>query len=153
MSPTTDAARGPRRKPSGAPRRPAATESSCKGTAKPRLVAPARHVLMPRREWLVARADQVPRAVGEAVTELLAGADTGQQSQPGGRLAKAIYFAAGETSTAVRSIAFAAAVAAAHIPGGKVLLMAMIGFNASPPSSPPPPPEATNAEAIRALRS
>jgi len=70
-----------------------------------------------------------------------------------GRLAKAIYFAAGETSTALCSIAFAAAAAAAHIPGGQLLLMAMIGFNAVSTIVTARTPSGDYAKAIRALRS
>jgi hypothetical protein len=44
--------------------------------------------------------------------------------------AKAIYYAAGETSTAICSIAYAAIAAAANIPGAQALLAAMIIFNA-----------------------
>ena len=70
-----------------------------------------------------------------------------------GRLAKAIYFAAGETSTAVCSIAFAAAAAAAQIPGGQLLLMVMVGFNAISTIVTARTPSGDYAKAIRALRS
>ena len=50
------------------------------------------------------------------------------REQASGR-AKAIYYAAGETSTAICSIAYAAIAAAANIPGGQLLLVAMIIFN------------------------
>lgn len=70
-----------------------------------------------------------------------------------GRLAKAVYFAAGETSTAVCSIAFTAVAAAAHIPGGQPLLMAMIGFNVVSTFVTVRTPSGDYAKAIRALRS
>jgi hypothetical protein len=69
-----------------------------------------------------------------------------------GRFAKAIYFAAGETSTAVCSIAFAAAADAAGIPGGHGLLLAMIGFNAVSTIVTARTPHGDYAKAIRALR-
>ncbi len=69
-----------------------------------------------------------------------------------GRVARAVYFAAGETSTAVCSIAFAAAATAAGIPGGKLLLMAMIGFNAVSTVVTARTPSGDYAKAIRALR-
>jgi len=70
-----------------------------------------------------------------------------------GRVAKAVYFAAGETSTAVCSIAFAAAAAAAHVPGGQLLLTAMIGFNAISTIVTARTPSGDYAKAIRAVRS
>jgi hypothetical protein len=69
-----------------------------------------------------------------------------------GPLAKAVYFAAGETSTAICSIAFAAAAAAAHIPGGQMLLMAMIGFNAISTVVTTRNPNGDYGKALRALR-
>lgn len=70
-----------------------------------------------------------------------------------GRIAKAIYFSAGETSTAICSITFAAAATAAHIPGGQTLLMAMIGLNAVSTVVTARTPTGDYAKAIRALRS
>jgi hypothetical protein len=69
-----------------------------------------------------------------------------------GRLAKALYFAAGETSTAVCSIAFAAAADAAGIPGGHTLLLAMLGLNLISTIVTARTPHGDYAKAIKALR-
>ena len=67
--------------------------------------------------------------------------------------AKAIYYAAGETSTAICSIAYAAVAAAAHIPGGQALLVAMIIFNAISTIVTTRNPTGDYGKALRALRS
>ncbi|MGZ4233026.1 MAG: hypothetical protein ACXVVQ_16540 [Solirubrobacteraceae bacterium] len=67
--------------------------------------------------------------------------------------AKAIYYAAGETSTAICSIAYAAVAAAAHIPGGQALLVVMIIFNAISTIVTTRNPTGDYGRALRALRS
>lgn len=67
--------------------------------------------------------------------------------------AKAIYYAAGETSTAICSIAYAAIAAAANIPGGQALLVAMIIFNAISTIVTTRNPTGDYGKALRALRS
>ena len=67
--------------------------------------------------------------------------------------AKAIYYAAGETSTAICSIAYAAVAAAAHIPGGQALLVAMIISNAISTIVTTRNPTGDYGKALRALRS
>lgn len=66
--------------------------------------------------------------------------------------AKAIYYAAGETSTAICSIAYAAVAAAAHIPGGPEFLVAMIIFNAISTIVTTRNPTGDYGKALRALR-
>jgi hypothetical protein len=68
-------------------------------------------------------------------------------------LAKAIYYAAGETSTAICSIAYAAIAAAANIAGGQVLLVAMIIFNVISTIVTTRNPTGDYGKALRALRS
>jgi len=68
-------------------------------------------------------------------------------------LAKAIYYAAGETSTAICSIAYAAIAAAANIPGGQLLLVAMIIFNVISAIVTTRNPTGDYGKALRALRS
>ncbi len=67
--------------------------------------------------------------------------------------AKAIYYAAGETSTAICSIAFAAIAVAANVPGGRILLVAMIVFNVISTIVTTRNPTGDYGKAIRALRS
>jgi hypothetical protein len=74
------------------------------------------------------------------------------REQAGGR-AKAIYYAAGETSTAICSIAYAAIAAAAKVPGGSMLLIAVIVFNAISTIVTTRNPTGDYGKALRALRS
>lgn len=74
------------------------------------------------------------------------------REQASGR-AKAIYYAAGETSTAICSIAYAAIAAAAHIPGGQGLLVAMIIFNVISTIVTTHNPTGDYGKALNALRS
>ena len=74
------------------------------------------------------------------------------REQASGR-AKAIYYAAGETSTAICSIAYAAVAAAANIPGGQMLLVAMIVFNVISTIVTTRNPTGDYGKALRALRS
>lgn len=74
------------------------------------------------------------------------------REQASGR-AKAIYYAAGETSTAVCSIGYAAIATAANISGGQFLLVAMIVFNAISTIVTTRNPTGDYAKALRALRS
>jgi hypothetical protein len=74
------------------------------------------------------------------------------REQASGR-AKAIYYAAGETSTAICSIAYAAVATAAGIPGGQALLVAMIIFNAISTIVTTRNPTGDYGKALRALRS
>lgn len=67
--------------------------------------------------------------------------------------AKAIYYAAGETSTAICSIAYAAIAAAANVPGAQALLAAMIIFNAVSTIVTTRNPTGDYGKALRALRS
>ena len=67
--------------------------------------------------------------------------------------AKAIYYAAGETSTAICSIAYAAIAAATNIPGGQLLLVAMIIFNFVSTIVTTRNPTGDYGKALRALRS
>jgi hypothetical protein len=67
--------------------------------------------------------------------------------------AKAIYYAAGETSTAICSIAYAAVAAAASVPGGQALLVAMIIFNVISTIVTTRNPTGDYGKALRALRS
>ncbi len=66
--------------------------------------------------------------------------------------AKAIYYAAGETSTALCSIAYAAIAAAASIPGAHSLLIAMILFNVISTIVTTRNPTGDYGKALRALR-
>jgi len=66
--------------------------------------------------------------------------------------AKAIYYAAGETSTAICSIAYAAIAAAANIPAGQLLLVAMIVFNVISTIVTTRNPTGDYGKALRALR-
>jgi hypothetical protein len=66
--------------------------------------------------------------------------------------AKAIYYAAGETSTALCSIGYGAIAAAANIPGGQILLIAMIIFNAISTVVTTRNPTGDYGKALRALR-
>ena len=66
--------------------------------------------------------------------------------------AKAIYYAAGETSTAVCSIAYAAIATTANIPGGQFFLVAMIVFNAISTVVTTRTPSGDYGKALRALR-
>jgi hypothetical protein len=70
-----------------------------------------------------------------------------------GRVANAVYFAAGETSTAVCSIAYAAIASAASILGGKALLLATIVFNVISTVVTTRTPIGDYGKALRALRS
>ena len=74
------------------------------------------------------------------------------REQASGR-AKAIYYAAGETSTAICSIAYAAIAAAAHIPGGQGLLVAVVIFNVISTIVTTRNPTGDYGKALRALRS
>ena len=74
------------------------------------------------------------------------------REQASGR-AKAIYYAAGETSTAICSIAYAAIAAAANIPGGQLLLVVMIVFNVISTIVTTRNPTGDYGKALRALRS
>lgn len=74
------------------------------------------------------------------------------REQVSGR-AKAIYYAAGETSTAICSIAYAAIAAATNIPGGQLLLVVMIVFNLISTIVTTRNPTGDYGKAIRALRS
>ena len=67
--------------------------------------------------------------------------------------AKAIYYAAGETSTAICSIGYAAIATAANIPGGQFLLVAMLVFNAISSIVTTRNPTGDYGKALRALRS
>jgi hypothetical protein len=70
-----------------------------------------------------------------------------------GPRAKALYYAAGETSTAIWTIAYAAIAAAANIPGGSILLIAMIVFNVISTIVTTRNPTGDYGKALRALRS
>ena len=85
--------------------------------------------------------DVPPLPVRDSVGELPAGSNAGEDAEQ-----------AGETSTAVCSIAFAAAAAAAHIPGGHLLLVVMIGFNVISTVVTARTPGGDYAKAIRAPR-
>lgn len=74
------------------------------------------------------------------------------REQASGR-AKAIYYAAGETSTAICSIAYAAIAAATNIPGGQLLLVVMIAFNLISTIVTTRNPTGDYGKALRALRS
>lgn len=70
----------------------------------------------------------------------------------GGR-AKAFYYAAGETSTAVCSVAYAAVAAIARVPGGSILLIVTIVFNVISTVVTTRNANGDYAKALRALRS
>jgi hypothetical protein len=74
------------------------------------------------------------------------------REQASGR-AQAIYYAAGETSTAICSVAYAAVAAAAGIPEGQALLVGMIIFNAISTIVTTRNPTGDYGKALRALRS
>lgn len=74
------------------------------------------------------------------------------REQASGR-AKAIYYAAGETSAAICSIAYGAIAAATRIPGGHGLLVAMIIFNVISTIVTTRNPTGDYGKALRALRS
>ena len=78
---------------------------------------------------------------------------TKDSREQAGRWAKAIYYAAGETSTAVCSITFAAVAAAANIPGSQTLLIGIIVFNAISTVVTTRNPTGDYGKALRALRS
>ncbi|MGZ4218100.1 MAG: hypothetical protein ACXVS6_23945 [Solirubrobacteraceae bacterium] len=78
---------------------------------------------------------------------------TKDSRQNASRWAKAIYYAAGETSTAICSIAYAAIATVANIPGAHTLLLAMIVFNAISTIVTTRSPTGDYGKAIRALRS
>lgn len=67
--------------------------------------------------------------------------------------AMAIYYAAGETSTALWSIGYAAVATAAKIPGASILLIVMIVFNAISTVVTTRNPQGDYGKALRALRS
>jgi hypothetical protein len=70
-----------------------------------------------------------------------------------GRWAEAIYYAPGETSTAVCSIPFAAVAATASTPGSQTLLIATIVFTAISTALTTRNPTGDYDKALRALRS
>ena len=74
------------------------------------------------------------------------------REQASGR-AEAVYYAAGETSTAVCSIAYAAIAASANLPGGQFLLVAMVIFNVISTIVTTRNPTGDYGKALRALRS
>jgi hypothetical protein len=78
---------------------------------------------------------------------------TKESREQASRRAKAIYYAAGETSTAVCSIAYAAIAAAAGVSGGQILLVAMIIFNVISTIVTTRNPTGDYGKALRALRS
>jgi hypothetical protein len=77
---------------------------------------------------------------------------TKESREHAGRWAKAIYFAAGETSTAICSIAYAAVAASANVPGSRPLLIAMVIFNVISTIVTTRNPTGDYAKALRALR-
>lgn len=70
-----------------------------------------------------------------------------------GRHGRAFYFAAGETSTAVCSIAYAAVASITHIPGGSILLIVMVVLNIISTVVTTRNPSGDYGKALRALRS
>ena len=66
---------------------------------------------------------------------------------------KALMFAAGETATAICSIAAAYAVMAVAVPGGKILFLATVAWNAVSTIVVTRTPKGDYAKALRALRS
>jgi len=74
------------------------------------------------------------------------------REQASGR-AKAIYYAAGETSTAICSIAYAAIATAANIPGAQLLLVVVIVFNVISTIVTTRNPAGDYGKALSALRS
>ena len=66
---------------------------------------------------------------------------------------KALMFAAGETSTAICSVAAAYAAMAAHVPGGRVLFLATVVWNAVSTIVVARAPKGDYAKALRVLRS
>ena len=78
---------------------------------------------------------------------------TKQSREKVGRRAKAFYYAAGETSTAIWSIAYAAIATIANIPGASILLIAMIVFNLISTIVTTRNPSGDYGRALRALRS
>ncbi len=70
-----------------------------------------------------------------------------------GPRAKALYYAAGETSTAICTVAYAAIAAAANVPGGSILLIVMIVFNVISTIVTTRNPTGDYGKALQALRS
>ena len=77
---------------------------------------------------------------------------TKESRERASRVAKAIYHAAGETSTAVCTLAASYYAAAAGIPGGRMLFIGMIGFNAVSTVITARTPKGDYAKALRTLR-
>jgi hypothetical protein len=77
---------------------------------------------------------------------------TKESRERASRVAKALYHAAGETSTAICTLAAAFYAAATHTPGGSLLLISMIGFNAVSTVITARTPKGDYAKAMRALR-
>lgn len=77
---------------------------------------------------------------------------TKESRERASRLAKAVYHAAGETSTALCTLAASYYAAATHIPGGSLLFISMIGFNAVSTVITARTPKGDYAKALRALR-
>lgn len=77
---------------------------------------------------------------------------TKESRERAGRIAKAVYHAAGETSTAFCTLVAAYYAAATQIPGGGLLFISMIGFNAVSTVITARTPKGDYAKALRALR-